>query len=316
MRLLWSLAWLALTVCANAFRPEAATQGPQLEKRISHLVKRSRPKCGPKLALADTVSLSTSNSRNVSVGFIRFERNTTALQKRMELPGDSLGKFYQKELPHLTEPIVPHEEAPTAEDMSTGVMKAFSSVRRRQQYSTGTAHLSGCTTMYIISRKGVYATHWWENVSFAPDPIWRNSPDQTDDEIFQATVIDMLRNGGRYHPKLDKNLIEDDYIRAYLIRPATAYNEGPDGVGYTQRWAQIRTTVGELVPKLQDTSLWTEIPYNALDNDDPDLDEQDGTSGKNLFKYDPLHIFESGVKGPLAMLWVEDKLTPYHEDHW
>ncbi|KAE8309983.1 hypothetical protein BDV41DRAFT_590693 [Aspergillus transmontanensis] len=288
MRLLWSLAWLALTVCANAFRP-----GPQLEKRISHLVKRSRPKCGPKLALAETVRLSASNSSNVSVGFIRFERNTTALQKRMELPDDNIGEFYGRELPHLTELIVPHEEAPTAEEMSTGVMKTFSSVKRRQQYSTGTAHLSGCTTMYIISHK-----------------------DQTNDEIFQATVIDMLRNGGRYHPKLDKNLIEDDYIRAYLIRPATAWNEEPGGVGYPQRWAQIRTTVGELVPKLQDTSLWTEIPYNALNNNAPELDEEDGTHGKNLFKYDPLHIFESGLKGPLAMLWVEDELTPYHEDHW
>ncbi|KAF5856417.1 hypothetical protein ETB97_007414 [Aspergillus alliaceus] len=91
----------------------------------------------------------------------------------MELPDGDIGVFYRKELPHLTEPIVPHEEAPTAEKMSTGVMKTFSSVKRRQQYSTGTAHLSGCTTMYIISRKGVYTTHWWENVSFDPDTIWR-----------------------------------------------------------------------------------------------------------------------------------------------
>ncbi|KAE8395563.1 hypothetical protein BDV23DRAFT_178615 [Aspergillus alliaceus] len=201
----------------------------------------------------------------------------------MELPDGDVGAFYRNELPHLTEPIVPHEEAPTVEEMSTGVMKTFSSVKRRQQYSTGT---------------------------------WRDPADQTDDEIFQATVIDMLRNGGKYHPKLDKNLIEDDYIRAYLIRPATVWNEGPDGVGYPKQWAQIRTTVGELVPKLQDTSLWTEIPYNMLNNDDPELDADEGTNGKNLFKYNPLHIFESGLKGPLAMLWVEDKLTPYHEDHW
>ncbi|KAB8213524.1 hypothetical protein BDV33DRAFT_210120 [Aspergillus novoparasiticus] len=42
-----------------------------------------------------------------------------------------------------------------------------------------------------ISRKGVYATHWWENVSFNPEPLWRNPADQTNDEIFQAIVIDM-----------------------------------------------------------------------------------------------------------------------------
>ncbi|KAE8371193.1 hypothetical protein BDV26DRAFT_286978 [Aspergillus bertholletiae] len=290
MRLLWSLVWLALTVCANAFIPG--------KDPLRHTQKHRSPlsilTCGPKLALADTVRLSTSNSRNVSVGFIRFERNTTALQKRMELPDDNIGDFYGKELPHLTEPIVPHEEVPTAEEMSTGVMKTFSSVKRRQQYSTGTAHLSGCTTMYIISRKGVYTTHWWENVSFDPDDIWRNPADQTDDEIFQATVIDILRNGGRYHPKLDKNLIEDDYIQAYLIRPATAWNEEPGG----------------------NTSLWTEILYNTLNNNAPELNKDDGTYRKNLFKYNPLHIFESGVKGPLAILWVKDKFTPYYKDHW
>ncbi|KAB8072497.1 hypothetical protein BDV29DRAFT_177301 [Aspergillus leporis] len=118
----------------------------------------------------------------------------------------------------------------------------------------------------------------------------------------------MLRDGGKYHPKLYKNHIEDDYIRACLIRPAAAWNEGPGGVGYPQRWAQIRTTVGELVPTLREASLWSGIPYNALNNDGPRLVAEDGTERKNLFKYDPFHIFESGPKGPLAMLWVETSL--------
>ncbi|KAB8211918.1 hypothetical protein BDV34DRAFT_219135 [Aspergillus parasiticus] len=67
--------------------------------------------------------------------------------------------------------------------------------------------------------------------------------------------------------------------------------------------------------KLQDTSLWTEIMYNTLNNDDPQLDAEDGTNGNNIFKYDSLHIFELGLKWHLAMLCVEDELTPYHEDH-
>ncbi|KAE8332767.1 hypothetical protein BDV39DRAFT_199765 [Aspergillus sergii] len=148
--------------------------------------------------------------------------------------------------------------------------------------------------MYIISRKRVYATHWWENVLFNPDPIWRNPADQTNDEIFQAIVIDMLRNRRKYHPKLDMNPIEDVYIWAYLIRPATAWNAGPDG----------------------DASPWTEILYNTLNNDDLRLYAEDGTNGNNIFKYDSLRIFEPGLKGDLAMLCVEDELTPYHEDHW
>ncbi|KAB8072498.1 hypothetical protein BDV29DRAFT_158519 [Aspergillus leporis] len=90
MRLLWSLAWLALAVSANALRPETATDGPQLEERTFYLIKRSRP------------NLSPSNWRNVSLGLIRFERNTTALKKRMELPDGNVGVFYGNEQPHLT----------------------------------------------------------------------------------------------------------------------------------------------------------------------------------------------------------------------
>lgn len=233
----------------------------------------------------------------------------------MELPDHDIGVFYGNELPRVAEPIVPHESAPSAEDMSTGVMKTFSSLGRRKQYSTGTAHLSGCTTMYIISRKAVYATHWWENVSFDPDDEWREEG-QTNDEIFQSTVLDMMTDGGRYHPRLDAALIEDDYIQAYLIHPTQTWREGVGDVGYPQRWEAIRTTVGELVPTLQDAARWTDIPYKALMNTDTALDESDGTAGKNLFKFDPLHRFESGSKGQLAMLWVEGQLDPYHQDQW
>ncbi|RMJ20767.1 hypothetical protein PHISP_08363 [Aspergillus sp. HF37] len=264
-----------------------------------------------------TFAAYVSEPRNASLGFIRFERNATAgLGKRMELPLHDIGVFYENELPRVTEPIVPHEEAPSAADMSTAVMKTFGSVKRRQQYSTGTAHLSGCTTMYLISRKGVYATRWWENVSFSPDDEWRDPGDRTDEEMFQATVLDMLTTGGNYHPKLDADLIEDDFIRAYLIHPTTTYHEGPGDVGYPDQWEAIRTTVGELVPTLQDASRWTDIPYKALDDDDDVLNADAGTAGKNLFKYDPMHTFESGQKGPLAMLWAESEITPYHQDEW
>ncbi|KAL4805131.1 hypothetical protein BDV18DRAFT_161528 [Aspergillus unguis] len=331
MRILWPLAWLAVAVSANLLKAGDSDAPLRLEERTPHLAKRSRSKCGPNLALANTARPSESTtSRNVTLGFIRFERNGTAagsppsssnkinvsrLGKRMELPDKDLGVFYGYELPHVTELIVPDEDRETAEDMSTAVMKTFSSLGRRQQYSTGTAGLCGCTTMYIISRKAVYAAHWWESVSFDPDGVWREDG-RTSDQLFQSTVLDMLTTGGRYHPKLDATLIEDSYIKAYLIRPTQTWQEEDGDVGYSERWKAIRTKVGELVPTLKDEARWTEIPYTALDESDDELDEDDGTAGKNLFKFDPLHIFESGPKGPLAMLWVEGRLEPYHEDKW
>jgi hypothetical protein len=238
----------------------------------------------------------------------------------MQLPDENMGVFYNKELPRVTEPIVPddhngHEDIETAADMSTAVIKRFASIQRRKQYSTGTDGLSGCTTLYIISRRGVYATHWWENVSFSPDDVWRNPETQTDKELFEETVLDLLRNGGRFHARLDATAIEDDFIRAYVIRPSMTVEEDEGDVGYTEQLKAIRTTVGELVPTLQDEGRWTDIPYTVKGEED--LFAPEATAGRNLFKYDPSHDFGLGrefVK--MAKLWVEGRVAPYHDDVW
>ncbi|KAF5855563.1 hypothetical protein ETB97_008987 [Aspergillus alliaceus] len=148
--------------------------------------------------------------------------------------------------------------------MSSAVMETFSSIKRKE-WSTGEEGLMGCTTFYIISRKGVYATHWWENVSFDPDDFWREPATQTNEELFQSAVLDMLTSAGKYHPRVDADLIEEDYIRAYLIHPTTTWQQNQGDIGYAEQWQQIRTTLGELVPTLQDPARWTDIPYTPVD---------------------------------------------------
>jgi hypothetical protein len=277
-----------------------------LGEHSSRLVKRgTREKCGPTLA--------DSTKRNV--GFIRFERNVTALDKRMILTKRKLGLFYDNEFVKLTDQIVPHESGRKAEDMSTGVMKVFANLPQDKEYSNG-GQLSGCTTLYVISRKGVYGVHWWENVSFAPANIWRKPKTQTDEDIFQKTVLDMLTNGGQYHPKLDASLIEDNWIRAYLLHPREAWNADEGGQPYTALFERIRTHVGQLVPTLQDQSRWTDVPYDALNSDDRRLTEPQATAGRYLFKYDAAHIIGRRQTAQLAMLWFENEKTPYHKDQW
>jgi hypothetical protein len=168
-----------------------------------------------------------ADSTKRSVGFIRFERNVTALDKRMTLPKRKLGLFYDNEFVKLTDQIVPHQTGRKAEDMSTGVMKAFANLPQDKEYSNG-GQLSGCTTLYVISRKGVYGVHWWENhpslrQTFGGSQRLRRGHFQK-----KKTVLDMLANGGQYYPKLDASLIEDNWIRAYILhsREASDAEEG------------------------------------------------------------------------------------------
>ncbi len=167
--------------------------------------------------------------------------------------------------------------------------------------------LTGCTSLIIISRKAVYATHWWESISFAPDDAWRKSKTETDEQLFQRTVVNKIKNGGRGHARLTASKIEDDDIKAYLIHPTT----NSDGVsdGYRDQWNEIKRQVGENVPTLKDEARWEEVAYEAI-SDSVQL-RSDPTIGTILFKFDPDH---NGKQK--AMLWVEDKATAYHNDEW
>ncbi|KAK3935525.1 hypothetical protein QBC46DRAFT_346542 [Diplogelasinospora grovesii] len=60
----------------------------------------------------------------------------------------------------MSELIVPDYETAYALEISMAVLKTFASLGPGEQFSTGVSHLSSCTTIYIISRMGVYATHW------------------------------------------------------------------------------------------------------------------------------------------------------------
>ncbi|GJP96770.1 hypothetical protein CBS63078_4247 [Aspergillus niger] len=313
MRLLWVLlAWLAFAVSADPFVNEAHT-----------VVKRDD--IGTKCGIARVL---TSNSKR-SVGYIRLERNGTnataagaamPLSKRMTLPGPSLGIFYKDEMPKRTRELELKNSYRTAASTSAAIMHRLGRTRNTNQFSTGVEGLHGCTTMYIISRKAVYITHWWENVAFAADEIdekgnpgWREG--RTDEELLEISVLNLLRKGGKQHAKLDANIIEDEHIRAYLIRPSKAYRQlkDPSADDYTYQWNKIRTTVGELVPTLQDQSRWTDIPYVRVRNV-RHLDEEDTVRGRNLFKFDQAHDIGGGQTQTWAMMWAEDEL--YHEDKW
>ncbi|CZS96986.1 uncharacterized protein RCO7_02715 [Rhynchosporium graminicola] len=130
------------------------------------------------------------------------------------------------------------ESASKPKDLSAFIIQDLTNLGTRKdkagndvpetQFSTGTAELKGCTTLYITSHKGVFAAHYWENVSFDPDDIWLARGDdiwtpEAKAKIFKTTVLDPLKHGSKYHPRLRAKTLEGEYIRAYLIVPDTKW---------------------------------------------------------------------------------------------
>jgi hypothetical protein len=219
------------------------------------------------------------------------------------------------------------------EDVNTAIYDEFS-----RSFSFAASGLQGCTMLAVISRKGVYMSHWWENISFDPDKDQLGEYDggdrlETKEEIFQRLVIDGLNKGVKGDDKEELQVSfkqfargrADDFVRAYLIRPAKSYqntedeDEGkdigpPEKHGYPEQWQKIKETVVKIIPKLGESGRWSEVIYDATD----DKDILDTTPrGRVLFKFDPQHVKKVGRTGKdtrLAMLWVETR--EIHRDQW
>jgi hypothetical protein len=107
----------------------------------------------------------------------------------MELPKDGdMKQFYRTELP---EAVSIAWQVTTGNDMNTAIYQSLLDPKDPKKYaaafSCGTMGLCGCTTLVVVSRKGVYATHCWESISFAPDEKWRKPKGkETDDEILNG----------------------------------------------------------------------------------------------------------------------------------
>lgn len=181
--------------------------------------------------------------------------------------------------------------------------------------STGLDGLYGCTSLVIVSRLGWYFTHWWESISFDPDPQW-GFTDATD--ALQRSVLDpLVRGAGRgltpAHPSLSAagGTFSGSSVRAFLVIPSRSYSG--DRRGYRTAWDSIKNTVGSIVPDLdpgQHNDRWQEITCRRLESNNPALDES--AAGHVLVKYDPDDPAGSGQQR--LALWVErDKV---YEDRW
>ncbi|KXH51164.1 hypothetical protein CNYM01_04494 [Colletotrichum nymphaeae SA-01] len=246
---------------------------------------------------------------HVPVERLRAEGQNLTLARRVDIafPGDNIDQWMIAQV-QKTKPIV--WEVTPGTDANTAVFRKFG----RNSFSLGTNGLCGCSSLWIISRKGVYATHYWESISFAPEKEWRN-PGETNSQVFERTVIDGLKSGNvvrgkRMQARLDRDEIADDYIKAYLVHPERSWRNTPAAVdGYRLQWNKIKDTVKEIIPELAPDNKWQEVIYNRLNDDDEQL--FDTALGHVVFHYSPDH--EQKRK---AALWVERRKEPYHDDDW
>jgi hypothetical protein len=164
-----------------------------------------------------------------------------------------------------------------------------------------------CTGLLIVSKKGIYIAHYWENISFNMDPVYRDRY-KTQKGAFQATVARGLRDGVVGDPRLGyrreqeslrsvAQLIDHESIHAFLMIPDTDPDGTPDP--YREYWDRIKSIVGEILQRLNnpnDANRWTEYSYHPQQDEEitvvngVEIEPLLTTSrGRMLFQFDPNH---------------------------
>jgi hypothetical protein len=204
-------------------------------------------------------------------------------------------------------------------DMNTAKAVEFNS---KKPVSIGTGGLCGCTVLAIVSKKGVYMGHYWESISFYPDPHWTKVYKGTEKDVFENTVIKGLKDGIRSQaggswdqpPLTDyKHLFDGEDTQAFLMFPKSADHDDVKVYKekYQPRWKQMKETINEILPVLKGRRKWRDYKYDPARDRKTQEQELAKARGTVVLKYDPNDKPGNGdVKSRKRMvMWMEEAKT-------
>jgi hypothetical protein len=182
--------------------------------------------------------------------------------------------------------------------------------------------------LIIVSKFGIYATHYWETIAFDPEQ-W-DEEDQEDPLIrFERVLGSKMEQGvlGQMAPLRGAVALMDSSLRAFLFIP----DEGAAEVGqqakqdpFRLQWNALKAKVGSIVPSLwvqpennYMSPLWKEIVYHPVQKEEVIKEEGhivshpllDKARGRYLVQYDPDHNGKKKVT-----MWIEKK--PVYNFEW
>ncbi|KAE8359918.1 hypothetical protein BDV27DRAFT_149164 [Aspergillus caelatus] len=183
------------------------------------------------------------------------------------------------------------------------------------KFNLAVQDLYGCTSVVVVSEKGVWMSHLWENPAFAtkgPSGEWLPSADNK----FEADVLNALEDGNQEMPGLAQFTKNGGaFIAAYRPFAYIFYQTGSHYPNYDRTY---KARINQISQKLQRL-----LPLNT-----PPLiyqyDRAGGhmmrAKGKVLFQYEPNERIMQTKDGPLQQalnrIWLEDRPTFVHQRYW
>lgn len=176
-------------------------------------------------------------------------------------------------------------------------------------------NLYGCTSVVVVSEKGIWMSHFWENPAFAtrgPAGEWLPSANNR----FEVDVLRALEFGNQEMPGLAQfNKNGGAFIGAYS---PFAYIFYPTGSQYPNYDRVYKARINQISQKLQ-RLIRLHIPPLIYQ-----YDRAGGhmmrAKGKVLFQYEPNEKVMQTPDGPLQQalnrIWLEDRPMYVHQRYW
>ncbi|KAN0081827.1 hypothetical protein V8E54_003125 [Elaphomyces granulatus] len=125
------------------------------------------------------------------------------------------------------------EDTPSRDSADTARFEPFG----QEEVDISVEGLYGCTTLMIVSSRGAYVAHWWENPSFRSE------------RELKARALNGLRVGTRQHPNLVQYASQLKDAVAFLMTPQKEIGKRKKGTKllYPNRIEAIETAVKEIL---------------------------------------------------------------------
>ncbi|KAE8330015.1 hypothetical protein BDV39DRAFT_213475 [Aspergillus sergii] len=197
------------------------------------------------------------------------------------------------------------------QSLSSGLFRELGHVN----FNLAVQGLYGCTSVVVVSEKGIWMSHMWENPAFGTEgPSGELLPSA--ENTFIADVLNAMEHGNREMPGLTQftgnggAFIAAYKPFAYIFYPTGTQNLNYDRV-YTARIDQISQKLQRLIPLKAPPLIY------QYDRTGGNMME---ARGKVLFQYEPNERVMQTNDGPLQQalnrLWLENRPTYVHQRYW
>ncbi|GAB1197585.1 hypothetical protein APSETT444_006883 [Aspergillus pseudonomiae] len=184
-----------------------------------------------------------------------------------------------------------------------------------KKFNLAVRDLWGCASVVVVSEKGIWMSHIWENPSFGRE-VLSNRWAPSEDNVFINTVLKPLADGNEQMPGLTQftqgngAFIAEYKPFAYIFYPSWSRHAQYDRV-YTARINDISHKLERLLPLSVPPLIYQ---YDRAGGD------LLSSKGKVLFQYEPNERVTQTKNGPLQQavnrIWLENRPMYVHQRYW